>query len=100
MVTMSTVGYGDISPNHWTGQALVTIFILSALIYLIPQLQILYEAFTLQQKLHNTVGFKQVGKKHILICAKRLKPLVLRDFLTEFYSDPTHYVSTSVIVIT
>ena len=28
-----------------------------------------------------------------MICATHLKPLVLRDFLTEFYSDPDHLVS-------
>jgi len=93
MVTMSTVGYGEIAPRHWTGRILVTIFIFTAIIYLIPQLHTLYEAFNLQQRLHNTVGFKDVGKRHILICSQALRPLVLRDFLTEFYSDPAHYVS-------
>ncbi len=92
MVTMSTVGYGDIVPRHWTGQFLVTIFVLSALLFLIPQLQAVYEAFTLQQTLHNTVSFKDRGRGHILICSQALRPLVLRDFLTEFYSDLANYV--------
>ncbi len=90
---MSTVGYGDFYPGHWTGKFLVTIFVMSALLFLIPQLHAVYEAFTLQQTLHNTVSFKDRGRGHILICSQALKPLVLRDFLTEFYSDPVNYVS-------
>lgn len=91
LVTLSTVGYGDITPKHWTGKLLVAVFIITALIYLIPQLEQLFEAFQMQQKLHNTVSYQKSGK-HIIVCAKRMKPLVLRDFLTEFYSDPSHYV--------
>ncbi len=93
IVTMSTVGYGDMHPNHWTGQFLVTIFVLSAILFFIPQLHAVLEAFNIQRTLHNTVGFKDRGRKHILICSQALKPLVLRDFLTEFYSDPANYVS-------
>jgi len=92
VVTLSTVGYGDISPKLWTGKLLVMIFIVAALIILIPQLQEMFDAFQMQQKLHNTVSYQKSGK-HIVVCARRIKPLVLRDFLTEFYSDPTHYVS-------
>lgn len=92
MVTLSTVGYGDISPSHWTGKLLVTIFIVAALVLLVPQLEELYETFQLQQKLQNSVSYTQ-AEKHIIICSSFMKPLVLRDFLTEFYADPTHYVS-------
>ena len=99
MVTMSTVGYGDFSPAHWTGRLLITIFVISAIIYLIPHLENLYEAFQTQQKLHNSVNVKKAGLKHILICATHLKPLVLRDFLTEFYSDPDHLVSMYTVYV-
>lgn len=98
MVTMSTVGYGDIAPKHWTTRVLVTFFIVTAIIYLIPQLHQAYEAFSLQQQLHNTLSFKDRGRRHILICSQALKPLVLRDFLTEFYSDPANYVSLHAMI--
>lgn len=93
MVTMSTVGYGDYYPITWPGKLLVILFIVTAILYLIPRLEELYEAFRTQQKLSNSVSVKQSGEKFILICSTNLKPIVLRDFLTEFYSDPTHYVS-------
>ena len=96
MVTMSTVGYGDVHPIAWPGKAVVIIFIITAILYLIPQLEELYQSFKIQQQLTRSVSLKQAGDKFILICSKYLKPIVLRDFLTEFYSDPTHYVSMSV----
>ena len=34
VVTFSTVGYGDVSPGHWTGKVFMILFIVSALIYL------------------------------------------------------------------
>ena len=98
MVTMSTVGYGDLHPIAWPGKLLVILFIITAILYLIPRLEELYEAFRVQQKLNNSVSMKQSGEKFILICSTNLKPIVLRDFLTEFYSDPTHYVSMIVIM--
>ena len=93
MVTMSTVGYGDYSPIAWPGRIVVLLFIVVAIIYLIPRFEELYQAFQIQQRLHNSISLKQSGEKFILICSSHLKPVVLRDLLTEFYSDPTHYVS-------
>ena len=40
VVTFSTVGYGDISPAHWTGKVIITIFIIAALMYLPPKVSI------------------------------------------------------------
>ena len=96
MVTMSTVGYGRYYPVTWIGKLLVILFIVTAILYLIPRLEELYEAFRTQQKLSNSVSVKQ-GQKIVLICSTNLKPVVLRDFLTEFYSDPAHYVSLFVV---
>ena len=93
MVTLTTVGYGDIAPTHWTGRILVILFILSAVAFLFPLVEKLHESFQWQQRLNNSVGYAQTGKSHIVICSTELKPLVLRDLLTEFYSDPSNYVS-------
>ena len=42
VVTFSTVGYGDITPGHWTGKLFLTIFIIIALVYL-PSKVCVYE---------------------------------------------------------
>ena len=90
---MSTVGFGDYYPIAWPGKAVVIIFIITAILYLIPRLEELYQAFQIQQRFSRSVSLKQSGEKFILICSTHLKPIVLRDFLAEFYSDPTRYVS-------
>ena len=40
VVTFSTVGFGDVVPSHWSGQLVVTIFIIIALIYLPPKVSV------------------------------------------------------------
>ena len=45
MITITTVGYGDIAPTHWTTRLLVTIFIVAGVAVLIPQVEELYTAF-------------------------------------------------------
>lgn len=92
VVTMSTVGYGDYFPVSWPGKLVVILFIIIAIVYLIPRVEGLYQSFMVQQKLQSSVSLKRSGEKFILICSTSLKPIVLRDFLTEFYSDPTRYV--------
>jgi hypothetical protein len=99
MVTMSTVGYGDYFPIAWPGKAVVILFIVTAILYLIPRLEELYQSFQVQQKLNSSVSIKQSGDKFILICSVNLEPIVLRDFLTEFYSDPTRYVCVACMVV-
>ena len=41
IVTFSTVGYGDVYPGHWTGKALMIVFIVSALIYLPTKVRVI-----------------------------------------------------------
>ena len=49
IVTITTVGYGDIAPSHWTTKLLVTIFLISGVALLIPQVEELYTAFVVGQ---------------------------------------------------
>ena len=91
LVTLSSVGYGDISPVHYTSKLLVMLFIILGFIVIIPQLDELYHAFQMQKKLHNSVSYRD-SHKHVILCSYELKPMVLRDFLAEFFSDPKNLV--------
>jgi hypothetical protein len=91
IVTFSTVGYGDISPKHWTGKLIITLFIIAALLYLPVQVDKLWRAFSLHRK-HYKRYTKTPNAKHIVLVAVNLKPLVLRDFLNEIYSEQCHMV--------
>lgn len=98
VVTFSTVGYGDITPGHWTGKLFLTIFIIIALVYLPSKLEKLWSSFQLHRK-HNS-EFKMRGSgRHVLFIAVSLKPLVLRDFLNEFYADPKQ-MDTQCVILT
>ena len=50
MVTITTVGYGDIAPSHWTTKLLVTFFLISGIAFLIPQVEELYTAFVVGRR--------------------------------------------------
>lgn len=93
LVTLSSVGYGDISPEHYTSKFLVMLFIILGFVVILPQLEELYHTFLLQRQLHNSVSYKD-SHKHVILCSSELKPMVLRDFLTEFFSDPKNIVSS------
>lgn len=94
LVTLSSVGYGDISPDHYTGKLLVMLFIILGFIVILPQLEELYHTFQLQRRLHNSVSYTD-SRKHVILCSPELKPMVLRDFLAEFFSDPKNLVGVA-----
>jgi hypothetical protein len=98
MVTLSSVGYGDISPNHYTGKLLVMLFIILGFIVILPQLEELYHTFQLQRRLHNSVNYSD-SHKHVILCSPELKPMVLRDFLAEFFSDPKNLDMHCVVLV-
>ena len=51
----------------------------------------------MQKKLHNSVSYRD-SHKHVILCSSELKPMVLRDFLAEFFSDPKNLVCVRVYV--
>ena len=91
LVTLSSVGYGDIHPEHYAGKLLVMLFIILGFVVILPQLEELYTAFQMQRRLHNSVNYTD-SRKHVILCSTELKPMVLRDFLAEFFSDPKNLV--------
>ena len=97
LVTLSSVGYGDIHPAHYAGKLLVMLFIILGFIVILPQLEELYNAFQTQKRLHNRVSYTD-SHKHVILCSSELKPMVLRDFFSEFYSDPKNLVCVCVCV--
>ena len=94
VVTTATVGYGDISPTHWTGKLLVIAFIIGIILFLPSQLQGLYEAFRVHKMLYDSFS-KADSSAHIVLCFRDINILVLRNFLAEFYNDPKNHVSNT-----
>ena len=92
LVSVSTVGYGDISPVHFSGKLFVMLFIVLGFVVILPQVEELYEALQMQRRVHNSVSYTD-SRKHVILCSTELRPMIIRDFLTEFFSDPKNIVS-------
>ncbi|KAJ7339482.1 potassium channel, sub T, member 2 [Desmophyllum pertusum] len=88
VVTFSTVGYGEYTPNDWPAQTFVMIMIACALILLPVELEQLAFLLVTRQKEGGTFNRMLAGSvKHVVLCATILRPTMLIDFLNEFYSD-------------
>ena len=96
LVTVSTVGYGDISPLHFSGKLFVMLFIVLGFVVILPQVEELYNALQMQRRVHNSLSYTD-NRKHVILCATELQPMILRDFLAEFFSDPKNIVSLPTI---
>uniref|UniRef100_A0A674ERJ1 Potassium sodium-activated channel subfamily T member 2 n=1 Tax=Salmo trutta TaxID=8032 RepID=A0A674ERJ1_SALTR len=96
VVTFSTVGYGDVTPNVWPSKLLVIIMISVALVVLPIQFeQLAYLWMERQKSGGNYSRHRAQTEKHVVLCVSSLKIDLLMDFLNEFYAHPglqDHYV--------
>ncbi|XP_035252902.1 potassium channel subfamily T member 2 isoform X1 [Anguilla anguilla] len=89
VVTFSTVGFGDVTPQIWPSQLLVVIMICVALIVLPIQFEQLAFLWMERQKSGgNYSRYRAQTEKHVVLCVSCLKIDLLMDFLNEFYAHP------------
>ncbi|KAJ8301972.1 hypothetical protein KUTeg_014809 [Tegillarca granosa] len=89
IVTFSTVGYGDISPDIWLGQLFVVIMICVAFVFLPRQIEGIASTFVERQKAGGEYGKKQARRnRHVVVCSTKLTSEQTMDFLSEFYAHP------------
>ncbi|XP_056146738.1 potassium channel subfamily T member 1-like isoform X2 [Lampris incognitus] len=89
IVTFSTVGYGDVTPQIWPSQLLVVILICVALVVLPLQFEELAFLWMERQKSGgNYSRHRAQTEKHVVLCVSSLKIDLLMDFLNEFYAHP------------
>ncbi|XP_031705193.1 potassium channel subfamily T member 1 isoform X5 [Anarrhichthys ocellatus] len=89
IVTFSTVGYGDVTPQIWPSKLLVVILICVALVVLPLQFEELAYLWIESQKLGgNYSRHRAQTEKHVVLCVSSLKIDLLMDFLNEFYAHP------------
>jgi len=84
IVTISTVGYGDISPETTWGRVLLSFLIVSAIIFVPLQVNKLVDLFHLQSP-YMRKRFKSHGREHVLLLGHAHITGMFRAFLTEFY---------------
>ncbi|XP_078282442.1 potassium channel subfamily T member 1-like isoform X3 [Rhinoraja longicauda] len=89
VVTFSTVGFGDVTPQIWPSQLLVVIMICVALVVLPLQFEELVYLWMERQKSGgNYSRHRAQTEKHVVLCVSSLKIDLLMDFLNEFYAHP------------
>ncbi|XP_051995662.1 potassium channel subfamily T member 2-like [Xyrauchen texanus] len=89
VVTFSTVGFGDVTPQIWPSQLLVVIMICVALIVLPIQFEQLVFLWMERQKSGgNYSRYRAQTEKHVVLCVSCLKIDLLMDFLNEFFAHP------------
>ncbi|CAM4407498.1 unnamed protein product [Leuciscus chuanchicus] len=101
VVTFSTVGFGDVTPQIWPSQLLVVIMICVALIVLPIQFEQLAFLWMERQKSGgNYSRYRAQTEKHVVLCVSCLKIDLLMDFLNEFFAHPRLQVSMRVRMYT
>uniref|UniRef100_A0A8C8JFK4 RCK N-terminal domain-containing protein n=1 Tax=Oncorhynchus tshawytscha TaxID=74940 RepID=A0A8C8JFK4_ONCTS len=89
VVTFSTVGHGDVTPNVWPSKLLVIIMISVALVVLPIQFeQLAYLWMERQKSGGNYSRHRAQTEKHVVLCVSSLKIDLLMDFLNEVYAHP------------
>ncbi|KAG5847423.1 potassium channel subfamily T member 2 [Anguilla rostrata] len=89
IVTFSTVGFGDVTPNIWPSKLLVVIMICVALVALPIQFeQLAYIWMERQKSGGNYSRHRAETERHVVLCVSSLKIDLLMDFLNEFYAHP------------
>ncbi|KAK3087945.1 hypothetical protein FSP39_012694 [Pinctada imbricata] len=95
IVTFSTVGYGDISPDIWLGQLFMVLMICIAIAFIPRQIEIIASTWAEKNRAGGEYGRRTARKqKHVVVCSKVLTADAIMDFLSEFYAHPKleHYI--------
>ncbi|XP_062609511.1 potassium channel subfamily T member 2-like isoform X3 [Saccostrea cucullata] len=99
IVTFSTVGYGDISPDIWLGQLFMVLMICIAFAFIPRQIEGIGSIWVERKKSGGEYYSRQARKNHhVVVCAQNLAGDAIMDFLTEFYSCPKHEEYTVILL--
>ncbi|KAL8590820.1 hypothetical protein ACOMHN_064158 [Nucella lapillus] len=87
IVTFSTVGYGDISPDIYLGQVFIMLMIIIAFALFPHQVHVIALTWLERQKTGGEYSKRKAAQnKHVIVCATSLTLETIMDFLNEFYA--------------
>ncbi|XP_055872368.1 potassium channel subfamily T member 2-like isoform X3 [Biomphalaria glabrata] len=94
IVTLSTVGYGDISPDIWLGQLFMCIMICVAFSFIPRQLEEIGSTWSQRKKMGGDYSKRASNRgKHVVVIGAEFTIESVMSFLSEFFEHPKleHY---------
>ncbi|XP_060589732.1 potassium channel subfamily T member 2-like isoform X4 [Ruditapes philippinarum] len=89
IVTFSTVGYGDISPDIWPSRVFMILMICIAFAAIPMQIQTIASTMAERTKFGSEYSERRArGNKHVVVLSRTLQTDTVMDFLLEFYAHP------------
>ncbi|XP_012937020.1 potassium channel subfamily T member 2 [Aplysia californica] len=89
IVTLSTVGYGDISPDIWLGQLFMLFMICVAFSFIPRQLEEIGSTWSQRKKMGGDFRRKASAKsKHVVVIGTEFTTESVMNFLNEFFEHP------------
>ncbi|XP_059167919.1 potassium channel subfamily T member 2-like [Physella acuta] len=89
IVTLTTVGYGDISPDIWLGQLFMCIMICVAFSFIPRQLEEIGSTWAQRKKMGGDYSKRAASKgKHVVVIGSEFTIESVMSFLSEFFEHP------------
>ncbi|CAG5135573.1 unnamed protein product, partial [Candidula unifasciata] len=98
IVTFSTVGFGDITPDMWLSRLFMIIMMCLAFATLPSQIQGMITIYREREKAGGEYSKWFTNKKHVIVCASSMTQETMMDFLNEFYIYPRLEERTVIIL--
>ncbi|BFZ24172.1 hypothetical protein BsWGS_27211 [Bradybaena similaris] len=98
IVTFSTVGFGDITPDMWLSRLFMIIMMCLAFATLPSQIQGMITIYREREKAGGEYSKWFTNKKHVIVCASSMTQDTMMDFLNEFYIYPRLEEQTVIIL--
>ncbi|CAG5117869.1 unnamed protein product, partial [Candidula unifasciata] len=89
VVTLSTVGYGDISPDIWLGQLYMIIMICIAFSYIPRQVEEIGSTWAQRKRMGGDYSKRASARnKHVVVVGSQFTTESVMSFLDEFFEHP------------